>query len=240
MADEPNSTPSPAPTEALGNDPSVRAPDGTIKDPALNPSPTPEPKPEPKADAKPEPKADDKKPDAPKEGAPEKYEAFKAPDGYEVDEKFAGEASAIFKEMNLSQDQAQKLVDLYSGKVLELADAPYKAFEDLRNGWRKEVISDKDLGNGADGLKPEVAATIARAVDSLPPTIAKDFREALTLTGAGDNPAFVKAFYNLAQRLGEGSLVKGGNPSPGGQSAKGTVPSPAQALYPQLPSSNAR
>lgn len=234
MAEDPNSTPSPAPTEALGNDPSVRNPDGSIKDPALSPSPTPEPKKEPEP-----PKADDKKPDAP-QGAPEKYEAFKAPDGYEIDEKFAGEAQGLFKEMNLSQDQAQKLVDFYSGKVLELADAPYKAFEDLRNNWRKEVISDKDLGNGADGLKPEVAATIARAVDSLPPTIAKDFREALTLTGAGDNPAFVKAFYNLAQRLGEGSLVKGGGPSPGGQSAKGTMPSPAQALYPQLPSSSAR
>jgi len=55
-------------------------------------------------------------------------------------------------------------------------------------------------------------------------------------TGAGDNPAFIKAFYKLAQRVTEGSYVQGRGPAevtaPGGRR-----PSPAQAMYPNLPSS---
>src|SRR5215831_1270002 len=39
------------------------------------------------------------------EGAPETYADFKAPDGYEFNKERMGEASALFKEANLSQDQ---------------------------------------------------------------------------------------------------------------------------------------
>lgn len=231
MADEQKTESSPAPTpEPLGNTEAARNPDGSIKD---QQAPTPEKSSEQKTEEpKVEPKADAKAP----AGAPEKYD-LKAPEGYELEEKFAADASAKFKELGLSQEAAQALVDMYSAKAIEAAEAPYKQFESMRNGWRADVIKDAELGNGKDGLKPEVSATIAKAIDSLPSDLSKSFREVLTLTGAGDNPTFVKAFYNLAQRLGEGSLVKGAGPSPGGQAKGGTAPSPAQALFPNLPSS---
>lgn len=192
-------------------------------------------------------KTEDKKPDTSlaaktedkaSSGAPEKYEPFKAPEGYELDEKFAEEAGVAFKELNLSQEQAQKLVDLYSAKVTEAAEAPYKHYEETRNAWRKDVINDRELGNGKDDLKTEVKATIGRAIDSLPQNIAKDFREAMTLTGAGDNPAFIKAIYSLAARVGEGTAVKVGGPASTGQSKPGAPTSAAAALFPNLPSSS--
>src|SRR5260221_14245942 len=107
----------------------------------------------------------------------------------------------------------------------------------MRKGWRDEVIKNRALGDGKVDLKPEVKAVIGRAVDALPAEVAKDFREAMILTGAGDNPAFVKAFYNLASMLGEGTLVKGGGPSPEGQSAPNAPKSAASVMFPNLPSS---
>jgi len=236
MAEAPNPTPAPSPTpEPLGNDPTVRNPDGSIKDPAANPNPSsnPEPKPEPKAGDEPKPA-----PKPPAEGAPEKYEAFKAPEGYELDAALVEKASPLFKELGLNQAQAQKLIDFYGDAALKAGEAPFEAFEATQKEWRDSVIADPALGNGKDGLKDEVKAAIGRVVDSLPHEIKTDFQQAMTLTGAGNNPAFVKAFYNLAQRLNEGSLVRGGGPSPEGQSKPGAPRSAASALFPNLPSAN--
>jgi hypothetical protein len=154
-----------------------------------------------------------------------------------MNEEVGTKATAAFKEMGLSQAQAQTLIDLYADTSLKAADAPYKLYETLRNDWRDKIVKDPTLGDGS-GLRTEVKSTIGRAIDSLPSDLARDFREAMDLTGAGDNPAFVRAFYNLAQRIGEGTSVKGGAPSPFGQRNPSEAPkSAASALYPNLPSS---
>src|SRR5262245_3138783 len=140
-----NNPPPPAP-----NTPEAREPDGTLKD--QNPTGsvtgseqnqndgsktgqsflnTPEEKPEEK---KPEAKEGDAPPpekkegegETPPEGAPEKYEAFKLPEGYEFDKDSLTSAQALFKELNLPQASAQKLVDMYVKNGVEAAEAPFK------------------------------------------------------------------------------------------------------------------
>lgn len=249
MADEPQVMPL-TPNADLGNNSDARNPAGDLKGTAAPPSPTsstdttPPAAPstdKPAADVKDGSlaggKTDDKAPPAEPAKAPDTYADFKAPDGYEWDKAKLGDATALFKESGLTQEQAQKFMDLYAADMTKAAQEPYNQFVALRNEWRDGIIKDPTLGNGKDNLKPEVLATIGRAIDSLPN--ASEFREAMALTGAGDNPAFVKAFYNLAQRLGEGTAVKGGNPSPGGQSAPGSrPPSAAAAMYPNNPRSS--
>lgn len=232
MPDEPNvnSPTLPAAVETMGNSPEARNPDGSIKDPALAATtPTDPAKTEP---AKTEPAKEPAKADV----VPEKYE-FKPPEGYEVDPKFAEEAGGVFKELGLTQAAATKLFDMYAAKVLDAANAPLRAYEDIREGWRKEVVADKALGNGKDDIRPEVKASIASAIDSLPKDVAESFREAMSLTGAGDNPAFIRAFYELSKTFNEGKPVSGRNPAP--VNRPGTAVTPAQAMYPNLPSSSA-
>ena len=249
MADEPNTTSStttPPPTQVLGNDTTARNQDGSLKD---NQAPPTTDKPATATDSKPDSltskastPAADKPTDKPTStGAPEAYAEFKAPEGFEIDKEAIAAALPIFKELNITQEGAQKLVDFYAAQSKDAAEAPYKQWETLRNEWRDTVIKDPALGDGKGGLKPEVNAVIGRAIDALDPAVAKGFREALVLTGAGDNPAFVKAFYNLATMLGEGTLVRGGGPSPAGQTSPNAPRSAAAAMYPNLPSSsNAR
>jgi hypothetical protein len=55
-------------------------------------------------------------------------------------------------------------------------------------------------------------------------------------TGAGNNPAFIKAFWKMAQALTEGGHVAGTGPAPIGQKPPGAAerPTAAKALYPNL------
>jgi hypothetical protein len=177
--------------------------------------------------------AEAKPADKPAAGVPEKYE-FSAPEGFEIDEKFAGEASAVFKELGLTQDQASKLVKMYTDKVGADADAPYRKYEEIRTGWRNEVTADPALGNGTD-LKPEIKAVLGRAIDGLGAKEAASFREAMEITGAGDHPAVVRAMVKWAQKAGEGTAVRGGGPSEHGQGNSSRPTSAAKAIYPNLP-----
>jgi hypothetical protein len=186
---------------------------------------------EPKAtEPKPEPKTEDKPKDVEAPGAPEKYSDFKLPDGVELSPEVVTEVSALFKEMNLSQTQAQKLVDFHSKTLEATAAAVSKTSIDAwlaqKATWRSEIKADPEIG----GKLGEVKASIGKMYDTLGnPTLVKEFKAAMDLTGAGDNPAFIKLFNKLAERLGEGTPVTGDTPKP-------KPGSPAQALYPNLPS----
>lgn len=183
---------------------------------------------ETKPETKTETKADDKT-----SAVPEKYE-FKAPEGTTLDETTITEASAIFKELGLTNEQGQKLVDLQAKLGKTAAEAPYKAYDAMREGWQNEVKADKEIGH----ILPKVKETIGKALDTLgDPALVTSFKEAMNLTGAGDHPAFVKAFYKFAQSVVEGPHVSGKGPSIHGQTQSGTSerPSVAKGMYPNLP-----
>jgi len=171
---------------------------------------------------------------------PEKYE-FKAPDNYTIDPAAIAAATPIFKELGLTQDQAQKLMDIQIAREIALAKAPDEAVRTMRNGWRGETEShaeikatvDKNSGKtGMDAVK----VNIARTLSVLPVDLQVEFKDAMNLTGAGDHPAFVRAFNKLAAFVTEGSHVNGKGPSELGQTRPGTTTKPdaAAAMYPGL------
>lgn len=229
----------------LANDPASRTETGEIKDQAAppttagtEPATTTAEAAKPATETKPEPKPDDKTAllnDKPVEGPPEKYEAFKVPDGFTLDEKVATEAGTLFKELGLSQANAQRLVDFHASKLVEANDASIKLVNEMRAKWRSEVESDPGVGNR---LK-EIKTNFGRMLDGLGDTkLANDFREAMNETGAGDHPAFVRLMDKLSLRFTEGKGVSGTAPAATGQARPGSrPPSAAAAMYPNLPSS---
>src|SRR5215471_1468131 len=64
-------------------------------------------------------------------GAPETYSAWTLPQGYELDSGVSDAAGKIFKELNLPQEAAQKLVDFYSEHAI-------KTFKDATDAWHAE------------------------------------------------------------------------------------------------------
>lgn len=171
-------------------------------------------------------------------GAPEKYADFKLPEGLKLAPEALAEATTVFKGMNLSQESAQSLVDFHAKQIAAITEAPYKAVTDLKTAWETDLKNTYGAKLAPGG---EVITSISRMIDTLPPQIATNFREAMDLTLAGSNPAFVAAFYELSQRLSEGKSVKGNGPSPGGQAAPDAKPkSIASAMYPHLKSADSQ
>lgn len=224
MSNEPLPTPTPEPS-------SNPTPD-TGKS-FLNTDPTAPPAPKDGEPALKDPPKDGEPPKDPKEtpaGAPEKYEEFKLPDGYKLDAEVNTTVQALFKEMNLSQDQAQKLVDFYAKSGLEASTAPYKAWADLQKSWSTE-ITDR-FGTKAETMRTDINGAITAA---LPPKLANAFRTALDLTGAGTNPDIVEALSIFTAPFVEGKPVVPGRPSPKGQeSPGGQQVTMADAIYSHL------
>src|SRR5258708_1480300 len=113
-------------------------------------------------------------------GAPETYADFKVPDGFQLDPAVAKEAGTLFKGLNLSQDQAQSLIDFHTSKTQAAAEAPFKLWADTQKEWTDTVKSKygRDVEPGG-----KVLTTTAKLIDSLGPTVAKSFREAMDITG---------------------------------------------------------
>jgi hypothetical protein len=215
------------PSPPLANSPEARTPDGTLKDttsPPLTPTPTPSSQPN---DPAPKPSI---------AGAPDTY-TFTPPAGTTFDDAAIAAATPIFRELNLSQASADKLVGFYNEQMKAAADTGSKAVLAMREKWVTEVKTDPELGGKLDTIK----ADIGRAFDALGDSkLVTEFKTAMDLTGAGDNPAFIKAFWKLSQKLIEGKSVIPGGPSPLGQSPGGKAerPSLASAMYPNLARTN--
>jgi len=207
----PDPEPTPSPTPTPGPDTGINPPAPLIGDP-----PAPEPKLGP--DGKPlppEPKlGPDGKPieEKPEPKAPEEYTEFTIPEGTTLDEQTATEFKGLAKELDLTQEQAQKVLDFGGGKLRAQIEAPYKLWAETQAKWQAEVKADPDIGGTKFEQSIKDAAQIFVPGDSNPfvkdEAEAKSLRDALNMTGAGNNPAMVKLFVRIGQLLSEpGSLT---------------------------------
>lgn len=146
--------------------------------------------------------------DKAKTGAPEKYTDFKAPEGVTLSPESLTQFSTIAKELNISQENAQKLVDLAAKNHTDAVAANLRAWNDKRVEWRQEV--EKDPVYGGAKMKESVNhAVFAKN------TIGKDIPglEDVFKTGWGDNPALFKFFVEVGRKLGESKAHSGGAPT---------------------------
>lgn len=143
------------------------------------------------------------------EGAPEKYE-FKAPEGQQFDDVVIGAFSEVAKELNLTQDAAQKVVDKINPI---LAARQVEAVETAKKEWAEQTKSDKEIGG--DKLTESMsAATKAFKTFATP-----EFAELLDKSGFGNHPEVIRVFAKVGKAISEDNLVVGGKrPSNGGKS----------------------
>ena len=135
------------------------------------------------------------------EGAPEQYE-FKFPDGIEKNE-LVDEFVPIAKEFGLSQEKAQKLVDMYSKYETARYAAERQAWQDTQEQWVEGVKADKEVG-GHDFM--EKLAVAKKAVDAYG---SKELKDLFNFTGVGNHVAMVKFLYKVGQTLKEDNVLTG-------------------------------
>lgn len=166
----------------------------------------------------------------PGEKEPVEYTDFKLPEGVQADEKTMSDFKTTAREAGLSQDQAQKLVDLHTDAVKAATDASTQLWYDTQKQWQAEVLKDPEIG-GAN-FEP-MKATVAKAIDAVGGEDAAKIRQAFDYTGAGNNPDIIRFLYRLGKAIGEGGAVASGTPT--------TVEAPktaAEKLYPTQSQTN--
>lgn len=162
-----------------------------------------------------------------KTGAPEKYEAFKLPDGVKLDDAQVADLQATAKDLNLTQDQAQKLVD----RDLKVrADVNAKTQADFKSTvakWADDTRADKDIGG--DKL-PAVLASAKRGVDTMEAQV-PGLKQILDVTGFGNHPVAIKLFQKIGAMTGEdGKFIQGGAKPAADNSEKAV----ANRMYPTM------
>lgn len=140
-------------------------------------------------------------------GAPEAYEDFTLPEGIEVDAARADEFKAVAKELNLTQAQAQKLVDIQATREAQAAKAQAEAWTQLRADWEGKVKADPEIGGKALG------ENLAHAKKALDRFGTPALRDALEMMGWGSHPEMVRFVARVGRELGEGSMHGGGSAS---------------------------
>lgn len=153
--------------------------------------------------------------DKPKDDEPGEYE-FKAPEGREFDPEVIAEYSAVAKELGLSQENAQKMLDRIA-PALEAKNQ--RIMQEARAEWADSARSDKEFG----GQKlNESLATARKAIDQFG---TPELRKLLDESGLGDHPEVIRAFWRAGKAISEDSYVVTGQQAPG-------PTDPAQRLYP--------
>lgn len=174
------------------------------------------------------------------DGLPEKYE-LTAPEGFEINEAVLSEATPVFKELGLGNEQAQKLMPLGAKLIESHEQAKADEFAAVRAGWAQETKADKDIG-GAN-LK-DTQRLAAKALDTFVgpqyllddkgekvlgqdgKPIPNEFRQLLNESGMGDHPAMARFLRKVGEAVAEDGTIARGNSGP-------AVPkSREEALYP--------
>jgi hypothetical protein len=150
-----------------------------------------------------------------KPSAPEKYEDFKVPDGVEISAEQLELASPVFKELGLTQEQAQKLVTLEVSRMEAQAAESAKVSKE----WVDELKKGEETG-GADfeANLEKVRGFIARAAGD----DAEEVKAILNGSPIGNFPPLFRMFLRIANATAEGTFAgkgSGGPPEPGSAEA---------------------
>lgn len=157
------------------------------------------------------------------------YSDFTMPEGVTLDQAALDRSLPIFKEIGLTQEQAQKLVSAYASEVntavtgVLTPDALQgyfsKVVADRSAQWAEQVKADKELGGvHLDETHALISASVAKYGT---PELSK----ALNETGLGNHPELVRLFRNIGRDVRED---RGGLPAGGG----GAERSLADRMYP--------
>jgi uncharacterized protein (DUF4415 family) len=143
--------------------------------------------------------------EAASQGAPEEYADFKTPEGIQIDNELLNDFRPLAKELNLSQDKAQKIIDLYAGKITPaLMKRQADAWQETLSGWVDACKSDKEIGGDKFDSKLLDAQRVINTEGT--PELKKVFDQ----YGLGNNPEMVRIFSRMAKYMKEDNIENQG------------------------------
>lgn len=127
--------------------------------------------------------------------APEQY-VLKNANGEDIEPQELEMMSRMFKDVNLSQEQAQKLYSAYEKEQGSFIEQSQKAFNQMRDDWFNQTISDPQIGGKNIGQTKLCIKRVMQQCGN------KELSEFLNKTGLGFNPAMVRFMTKVGELLG--------------------------------------
>ncbi len=155
--------------------------------------------------------------------APAEYAAFNLPQGMEIGKNLLEESSALARELDLSQEQAQKFIDLQVKDHTRAQEAQDTEWTALNEQWVEAAAADSELG----GTDAQFEANTAIALKAIEVFGNDKLRKALTETGAGNHPEMIRFMYRVGKAITEDTVDKAGKRST-------DLPSVAKRLFPSM------
>tara|TARA_R100000656_G_scaffold27903_2_gene24423 strand:+ start:285 stop:908 length:624 start_codon:yes stop_codon:yes gene_type:complete len=132
--------------------------------------------------------------------APEEYSVFDLPEDFSFNEETLSDYHTFAKENNLTQEQAQRGVDM----VAKMKEAEMAQWVEQQKSWVDDAKSDAEYG----GEKFDENISIAvKARDSFG---TPEFNEMLDSSGLGNHPEMIRFLNRVGKAISEDSVVVGG------------------------------
>lgn len=125
--------------------------------------------------------------------APETYADFVMPEGIEVDAELLSEFEPVFKELKLTQEQAQKLVDIQAKQVEAGRQSQVDAFNQLMQDWSEQSKSDKEFGGDKFGENVKIAQSAVNQFGT------PELKQLLEEHGVGNHPEVIRFMYKVGK-----------------------------------------
>jgi len=161
------------------------------------------------------------------DGAPESYTDFTLPEGVELDPLLVDTAVPFFKEANLSQEQAQGMVDAFQ----KVRESEAEAFIEKRAAEDKALR--EELGDQYEPTQKRISGMLARFSKEVGAEVTAQVAKLLHDDyGIGSNPGLVKLLDFAAKGLAIEDNVSGeGGQQGGGKGDKLSDADAARELY---------
>lgn len=141
----------------------------------------------------------------PEEVVPEKYD-LKAPEGFQLDEVLLAEFEPLAKELKLSNEGAQKLVETMMPKIVnQIVENHQRQWTETVESWVGEIKSDKEIGG--DGLKSSTEAAekaLAKfGTPGLSALLGHRTEQNPKGLGLGNHPELVRVFARIGKAMAD-------------------------------------
>ncbi len=133
------------------------------------------------------------------QGAPERYE-FRAPEGAELGSDVTDAFAGVAKELNLTQDAAQKVLDKMAPVLAQRQNAQVQA---VQQEWREQSTADKEFGGD------KLAENLGVARKAMDAFASPGLKQTLEQTGLGNHPEVIRMFVKVGKAISQDGFVTG-------------------------------
>lgn len=132
------------------------------------------------------------------------YDGVELPEGVDLDPTMTEAMNPVFKELGLTQEQANALVSTYAGQVSQQALDQAKAIEQMVHGWVDTAKSDKEIGHNNWQGSVDAANAVIRKFGT--PELVQDV---MVNQGMGNHPEVIRLLARIGKSVGDDKFITG-------------------------------